>query len=291
MHDSEARAILRAHGEDVPGRGKLGADARARAVHYADQDAGPADLIGDDYQDGTSPDDFGPEPVDAAEPGRADAPVDLEPAEPPALRPEQRPRRPKRGAYDSGKAAGPSPAGRFRNWAKQPRQPGGRPHKRVPVDGLISSVWAAMGGLAGNVDPPVGRVLTMQAPVAGVILEDVVRHTAADRVLQPIARAEVKAEKVLALVGPPTIVAALEATASLPEAQMRARQAILLPLLERSLILWLRIAGDKVEEMAKRQAAEAPAREQVQELVRLIWPPLPTEEPATDDAERETVDA
>jgi hypothetical protein len=285
VDDSEARQILRAHGEDPPKRGKLTANWHSIADHYADADADPgADPggpVADDYAEGTSPEDFG-EPDELEELEAAPPPVRAPVVTAvPSLPAERRPTRPRR----------PGPAERFAARAKARERKKPRPHKRVPVDGLISSAWAAMGGLAGQMDPPLGRVLVMQAPVSGLILEDIVRGTAVDRVLQPIARAGEKAEMVLALAGPPVIVAALEASATLPEQQMATRQAILLPLLERSLMLWARIAGDKIDTQIKRAAEEGPARERARELMAMIWPDQTPEQDAEQDAERETVNA
>lgn len=259
MDDAEARAILREHGEEPPAKGKLGPQWTARAEELR-QGPPPGE---DSYDGGVSAADF-----------------DVTEAAPPPLPAEAKPRRPR-------SKARPSIAARIKEQASGKGKARKR-HPRVPVDGLISSAWAAMGGLAGQIDPPLGRCLVMQAPVSGLILEDIVKGTAADRVLQPIARAEEKAEKVLALLAPPAIVAALEASQALPEAQRKAREAILVPLLERSMILWVRIAGDKVEAKAQQVAEEGPIREQVAALMAMIWAP-PTDGPTP--AESETVAA
>jgi len=44
--------------------------------------------------------------------------------------------------------------------------------------------------------------------------------------------------------------------------------------------LWVRIAGDKVEEMAAREVETGPARQRAQELVAMIFP-----QPAAPDPE------
>lgn len=258
MDDDEARAILREHGEEPPARGKLGSQWRLRAEELR-QGPPPGE---DTYDGGVTADDFAGVTVAAD----------------PPLPAEARPRKTRR--------PGPSLTARLRK-AGQGKAKGKR-HPRVPVDSLISSAWAAMGGLAMNVDPPLGRCLVMQAPVSGLILEDLVRGTAVDRVLQPVARAEEKAQKALALFAPPALVAALEAAQALPEPQRRAREAILLPLLERSMVLWVRIAGDKIDQQIARAAEEEPAREKARELMAMIWAqPAPADgKPA---AERETV--
>ena len=254
MDDAEARAILREHGEEVSARGKLSHADRELAESYRQDGPGP------DYDAGVSEGDF--ETV-------ADAPPEPV-ADGQVVAPERRPRRP---------AKTRTPL-RDRLKASQGKGKRKARHPRVPVDALISRGWELMGGLAGRIDPPVGRVLTMQSPVAGLVLEDVVKGTAADRVLQPLARAEERAEKVLALVAPPMLVAAIEHAQTLPEDQMKLRMALLVPMLEESMVLWVRIAGDKVKEMAAREVETGPARQRAQELVAMIFP-----QPAAPDPE------
>jgi len=268
MDDAEARAILREHGEDPPKKGRLSPDWRAMADGYRQDTPGP------DYDPGITDADF----TDVIEAGDPPEIVDGEivDGEITAAAPvtaERRPRRPR--------ASRPPLRERLRGKPAAKGKAKGKPrHPRVPVDRLIGRAWEIMGGLAARVDPPMGAVLTMQSPVAGLILEDVVKGTAADRVLQPLARAEERAEKVLALAAPPMIVAALEHAATLPEDQARLRQAILLPMLEESLVLWVRIAGDKVEEMARREVETGPAREKARELIAMIFP-QPAPQPET----------
>lgn len=261
MDDSEARAILREHGEEPPAKGKLGPQWRVRAEELRQ-----------------GPDPFGPVPADTYDGGvTADDFTDVTEASAPPLPAERKPRKVRR--------AGPSTAGWFRKAGQGKAK---KRHPRVPVDSLISSAWAAMGGLAMNVDPPLGRCLVMQARVAGLILEDLVRGTAVDRALQPVARAEEKAEKALALFAPPAIVAALEAAQNLPEPQRRAREAILIPLLRRSMVLWVKIAGDKIDQQLQRAAEEGPAQAKADELLAMIWA-QPEAPPPAPEADRETV--
>jgi hypothetical protein len=126
----------------------------------------------------------------------------------------------------------------------------------------------------------------MQSPVAGLVLEDVVAGTMVDRMLQPVARAEQRGEKVLALVGPPVIVAALEASQGLPEQQRAMRQAFLIPLLRESMALWVDVAGDKIKVKAERDAERGPVMAQVDELIGMIFAPptFPGEDPAAAEA-------
>lgn len=256
MNDDEARAILHEHGEEPPKRGRLAPAWRTRAEELRQ---GPP--AADSYDGAVTEADFG---------GVSEA------AEPPTMVPERKPRRVK--------AARPSLRERITSAKGKPGAPK-RKHPRVSVDRLIGRAWDMMGGLAARVDVPLGRCLQMQAPVAGLIMEDMVKGTFADRALQPIARAEDKAEKGLALIGPPLIVTGLEMAQKLPDDQRKMREAILWPLLIESMVLWDRIAGDKADELVERVTREAPARERAEKLAALIFaqpPGTPAEaEPAT----------
>src|SRR4051812_19172359 len=65
-------------------------------------------------------------------------------------------------------------------------------HPRRSVDRIIERVWEGMARLVQPVNLPVARVMAVQAPVAGLLLEDIVKGTVVDRVLQPIVRVEEK---------------------------------------------------------------------------------------------------
>jgi len=276
MDDAEARAILREHGEEPPKRGTLGTSWRERAQELADfgpQPSGNGAEPADDYDQGVTADDFGgvstaADPPDV--PAAAAVPEQREQA-------PRRPRRPHMSLADRVRAAGTS-------GKDKPKPKGKKHHPRVRVDGLISRGWDVLGGLATRVDPPLGRCLMMQAPVAGLILEDVVKGTFVDRALQPVARAEDKAEKVAALVAPPLLVAGLEASQRLPEPQRKAREAILWPLLVESLVLSERVAGAYADEVIARAQQDGPARERATRLASVIFA-VPTEEPATSEPE------
>lgn len=264
MSDDDDRAILREHGEDPPQRGRLAPKWKTLADDYRQ---GPPAEGEDTYDGGVNPEtDFGPDVTEAAEP--------------PPLPPERKPRKVR--------APRKSLADRMRTG--QGKAGAKKRHPRVPVDRLIGRAWEMMGGLAGRVDVPLGRCLSMQAPVAGLIMEDLVKGTYADRALQPIARAEEKAEKGLALLAPPLCVIGLEVAQTLPEEQRKLREAILWPLLVESMVLWDRIAGDKAEEIIERATADAPSRKRAEELASLMFasppggPVTPEPEPAEASA-------
>jgi hypothetical protein len=279
MDDAEARAILRQSGERPPTRGKLGADWMERAAELAASAPGQNGAEpGDDYDEGVSAADFG-------QPGAEPVSVAAEPPTSRADQLEQPPRRPGRRGRARGRGR-PSLADRVRAAGKSSSGKAKKHHPRVRVDGLISRGWGFLGAAAMRVDAPLGRCLTMQAPVAGIVLEDAVKGTFIDRGLQPIARVEDRAEKVASVVLPPLIVAGLEMAQRLPEPQRRAREAILWPLLVESLVLGERVAGSYADEVLARAEQDAPARERATKVASAIFA-VPTEEPATSDA-RET---
>jgi hypothetical protein len=253
---AEVRAVLREHGYEVSGRGRISAES---LEIYESLISLPADAEpGGEYDAGIS---------------AADFPDDDEPE--PAPVPERKPRRVRQSR--------PSLADRLRSGGKGKSGARKRKHPRVPVDRLVERGWELLARLGMQVSPPIGRVLDMQAPVAGMILEDVIRDTVADRALQPIARAEEKAEKVIALVAPPVIVGALAAAQGLPEDQRLMRQAILIPMLRESLVIWVKIAGDKIEERQAREIEMGPVNAQVDKLMADIFA-MPTAEAEPADA-------
>ena len=119
---------------------------------------------------------------------------------------------------------------------------------RVSVENLISSGWA-LGAMALARNPnalPVARMLSYQSPIAGVIVDDMVKGTAVDRLLQPLARAGERGEKAVALIGPPLIVGMITAH---PE-----WYPALKPMLKMSLMSWMSICGPAMEKVQRRAA-------------------------------------
>ena len=244
MDDAEARAILREHGKEPPARGKLGDHWHAEAESLRQDGPPPGD-----YDAGVTEADFpGPE-------------LDGEVIAPPP--PERRPRRPVKAKTSwrqklSGARAKPA--------AKAAK----KKHPRVSLVDLISDVWAGLAGAATRVDPPLGRCLMVQSGVAGLLLEDVVKGTAVDAALQPLARAEDKAKKAAALLMPPAIVLALERAQALPETRRKGQEAILLPMLHQSLVMLVRVTGDKADQLAERAVTDGPVQAEADRLMAII---------------------
>lgn len=142
---------------------------------------------------------------------------------------------------------------------------------RVGIDKLISMGWRFLAQMAQPISLPVARVLDMQAPVAGAILEDTVKGTIIDRLLQPLARAEAGGETVFALLGPPLLVGAITAK---PE-----MFPVLRPVLRESLMLWVQIAGPKIkEQMAKEEKFKEEYGTEIDDMINLFFAPPPGQE-------------
>jgi hypothetical protein len=256
--DQEVRKVLREEGIQVTERGKLGQD-------YHDQYEAIVEGRG------------------VSAPADPPAPPIDDPAGNAPASAERRPRR----ATPRGKprslwqriSAGTSGGGGGKRAKARPR---------VPVDRLCERAWETLARLAGQ--GPLGRCLTWQSPVAGLIMEDVVAGTVADRALQPIARAEAKSEKVLALFGPPMIVAALQAAQGLPDEQRALREAFLIPMLRESMVLCVDVAGDKMAAKAERDAERGPAYQEADRLIAMMFaPPTPAGPAAGDDQHADQV--
>ena len=232
----DIREWLRASGYDVADRGRIAAEQRAafEAARSNSTTPPPADDEDDD-QDDVFVVDMPQPPPGGPQPRRLESVKDDTPA---AEKPPQPPSRPRRGLF----------GGKPRDKA--------RPRKRVSIENIVSSGWglAAMALLRKPQSVPVARVLQMQAPVAGVIVDDLAKGTVIDRVLQPLARAGEKGETAFALIGPPVLVGAMTARPDL--------WPVLKPMLRMSLMSWAEISGPAMaaaERRAKKLAGSQDA--------------------------------
>jgi hypothetical protein len=214
--DADVRAWGRDQGIEMPTRGKL-----APAWHEQFREAHP-ELADDDE----------PETGDAGE----QLPALASPADDDDTG-ETRPRDP-RGAP------------RFGRTKRAPKAK--TPRRRVSLEGFAAAGWAGLAGLTMHAGlGPTGRVLAMQAPVAGVIVEDSIKGTLADKVLQPIARAADSGGNLAALLGPPVLVTLMTMQ---PDLTPR-----LLPVLRMCLKQWLMTAGPALKKQQQKESRAAEA--------------------------------
>lgn len=127
---------------------------------------------------------------------------------------------------------------------------------RVGVEDLICSGWRLMARVARPM-PPLQRVLKMQAPVAGALLEDAVKDTIVDTFLQPLARLQAGGKTVVALAGPPMIVTMVCLHVAQAAQQGRPPSRLFMEtareMLREALLIWMDVAGPKFEQALKRE--------------------------------------
>ena len=232
MTSQDIRVWLREHGHQVGDRGAIKRDLldEYEAAHNGDGEGASTE---------------------------EEAPLLIVPDDPPVSHADTPDAAPSNGAAPRGEAAPRRTEGRRRRLMdRKPKDPTKTPARRLPrvsLENLIGSGWglAAM-ALARNPNAvPVGRVMSMQAPVAGVVLDDVLKGTPVDRLLQPLARAGEKGEIVFALAGPPLITGAITAH---PEWYPALR-----PMLKMSLMSWMAISAPamrKAQQRAERMTGE-----------------------------------
>jgi hypothetical protein len=188
--------------------------------------------------------------------------------------------------------AGP-PLGRKSWWTGQPKKPrdkAGPPQRRVSIENLVSGAWGLGAWFTARSAPnllPVARVLDMQAPVSGVIVNDLAKGTALDRALQPLARMEEKGGKAGALLGPPVIVAAMTMRPEL--------FPVLRPFLKMSLLSYLEVSAPamkKIQDRAKKFEDKVGVTDgEIDAMIEALFapPPAGTWETATSPEEEEAI--
>ena len=130
--------------------------------------------------------------------------------------------------------------------------------------------------------------MSYQAPVAGLILEDAVKDTVVDRLLQPIARGKDRGQAAVALIAPPLIALALERAATLPPQQQQMQVALLMPLLKESLRMWMVVAGPKiVEQQEKNRQFEEEFGSTIDDLIAEMFAPPVWDQATQDDGVRQ----
>lgn len=124
--------------------------------------------------------------------------------------------------------------------------------KRVSLETTCAGAWSVLAAAAAQSGRgPTSRVLAMQAPVAGVILEEELKGTVVDKILQPLARTAATGSRVGALLGPPVLVTLLDQKPHLAPQ--------ILPVLRLALRQWVVVAGPalKAQERKQQRAMEA----------------------------------
>lgn len=276
--DQEIREWARQTGRDVGSKGRVGAELRGEYERVLAEAAAA------------------PPPSPPPSPGGSES----DSAGPGPARDETQPRRVR------------SPGRRLHalTWGapKRPgrkRKPGG---PRVSTEKLIQRVWETGSRILTPVNLPVARCLDWQAPTAGALLEEAVRDTVADRVLQPIARIEDKLETAGALIGPPLLIFALQlpgnqptrrAEVTGPDGQVTVRdvpwpagamrQQVIMSALVEALDMCVEAQERLPAEVRARQQHREQRRKDLRELITDVFFAAPPADPAAAAAEEEAM--
>jgi hypothetical protein len=207
------------------------------------------------------------------------------------------------GLGDTGETAPQRPKSRARTGSTKPggffsrrgskKKPGSKkPLPRISTEDLLGAAWRGAAKLLTPL-PPLQRTLRMQAPVAGMLLDDIVQGTIVDPLLQPLARLADQGKTVQALAGPPMFVGAIMAhqmqcaAADPPADPNPLFMAIAVEGLRSSLMAWMDVAGPKFDMAMEREAQfEAKYGQRVDDMIALIFAP-----PATSEGESEAEEA
>jgi hypothetical protein len=171
-------------------------------------------------------------------------------------------------------------------WWKRPRQPKPGPSqpakRRVSIADVVSQAWGFGAMMLGKNSQtlPMARVLQMQAPVAGVLVNDMAKDTVVDRLLQPVARMGQSGQKAVALFGPPVLVGAIMQKPQL--------YPVLKPALAMSLMTWIEISEPAMRKAEKRakEFAEKFGEIDIDGIIDALFAPPPGYTPPSEDEEQ-----
>ena len=170
----------------------------------------------------------------------------------------------------------------------------GKRKPRVSTEELLGGLWRAGAKLAAPL-PPLQRTLRVQAPVAGILLEDAVKDTVIDPLLQPLARVAHAGKTINALAGPPVWVTAVSLHVAQRGAQNLAPHPVFMAVAEEglrsSLMAWMDVAGPKFAEAVKReQEFEEKYGRDVDDFMTWIFsPPVNPQDEAAMAAEEDAI--
>jgi hypothetical protein len=129
-------------------------------------------------------------------------------------------------------------------------------HARTKCNDLIAAIWGGIGGFGlvnTRIDPPVGRMMQLQAPLAGEKIDALIAGTWIDNLLQPLARKGDAAADVMAIIAGPLLIGMVERNPeTIPMVEPFLRQVVEVSLVEMAPIL-------KKKKRDQRRAAAAMA--------------------------------
>jgi hypothetical protein len=263
--DSEIRAWAAETGRTASSKGRV--SGALRDAYNAAHNGEPAPVP--DYPDGMTDADF--DVAEAVLPDDADDMIETAP----------RPVAPKAGSRLS--------PGKLSDRFKRGK-PGAKPkprakakHPRISTADLIGSAWR-IGAKIAQPLPPMYRTLRLQSVIAGPLLDDAVKGTMIDPILQPLARLTRAGETVSALVAPNLAIGAMAYHLHQTEGQpnpvvMQACQEML----RHGLMAMMRVGGDAfAAQLARDQADEERFGGDIDTI--MMWILAEPADPATEEA-------
>lgn len=287
--DAQMRADLRARGHKPSTRGRLGRDwvelwlSGETAPGLEDQDQATGE------SGGVGPGDFEP---DHARQVRTDR-------ERPPSRPKAKRLRDRLGLGDD------TGAGKRKSGKEKTGRRAARPkHERVGLERLGEGAFGVLANITRNADPVLSRCFAVEAPLAGYVAERTLAGTPIDRGLQPIARAQLKANVLGALIGLPAGVVLLEQAQGLPPGPRAMREGIILAGMRECAVTLAEFAGEDLAERAARNAEKESLYEEADSILQHIlygvqlgdqdqagpgssWPPAAPEDQAAATAQQQ----
>jgi hypothetical protein len=262
--DSEIRAWAVSQGRDVSHKGRV--SQAVRDAYSAAHNGQPPPAA--DYPDGMSDADFDlAEAIDDDDDSMTEA----------APRPVATP-----------KVTSPTTVTRLnerfrRGKTNAKKRPAAKAKPRVSTADLIGSAWRISAKIAQPL-PPMYRTLRLQSVIAGPLLDDAVKGTLADTVLQPLARLSRAGETASALLAPNLAIGAMAWHLHQTEGQpnpvvMQACQEML----RHGLMAMMRVGGDAfAKQLAKDQADEERFGGDIDTI--MMWILAEPADPVTEEA-------
>lgn len=271
--NEEIREWGRANGYAVAEAGRIPAELRsAWATANGDAIEAPDPVVFGIPPQPAAPDDGdGPGPSPSPTPGSDQAGPAPEPT---GELPPQPP--PRAGAAERARRA-------WRTRREQaPRRGGPARRRRVTLETLGSLAWGGLARLTEFAGPryvPVMKMMAFEAPVAGMVVDEVVPHgSLVDRALQPVARLVEGGSAGAALIAPPLLTAlACRRPDMMP---------VIRPMLKSALKEWVITAGPQLRRLREREAKFAAEMATfgeeygitIDQLLDEIFAPVPSEQ-------------
>ena len=262
---TDVRAWLRENDYSPPGKGRIPSELQQAydAAHPGDEGEGggayPAPApspSGADYDGGITEADFPSGPAGGS---------------PDDIAAERKPRSVRASRKQEAKSF------RQRIWGGKTARPK-KKHPRLSLKGLIEDTWMDAAWTFQGL-PPLEKILYLQAPLAGQLLEDTVKDTAVDRLLQPVARVDRQFKAFEALAAPVWVGLIMTRGRRDEEGAYSPETKMMFGALRHSLLAMSRVVDIDFEAMKEKSAELKGKSTQIDEMIAWLFemPGVPAE--------------